>query len=64
MSLPHAIPSVNFSVVQIVLYSSVKHKFSLMCAIFLAKDDNRFLRDCSPLTPTDRIIKFVGDTDQ
>lgn len=30
MSLPHAIPSVDFPVVQIVLYTSVKHKFPLM----------------------------------
>lgn len=41
MSLPHAIPSVDLSVVQIVLYTSVKHKLPLVCAIFLARDNNR-----------------------
>lgn len=45
MSLPHAIPSVDFPVVQIVLHASVKHKFPLVCAIFLAKEGNRLLRN-------------------
>lgn len=62
MSLPHAIPSVDFPIVQIVLYASVKHKFPLVCAIFLAKEGNRLLRYCSPLTLKDRIIKCVEDT--
>lgn len=47
MSLPHAIPSVDFPIVQIVLYASVKHKVPLVCAIFLAKGGNRLLRNCS-----------------
>lgn len=35
--LPHAIPSVDFSVIQIIFHAGVKHKLPFVRSIFLAK---------------------------